>query len=75
MARILFNEESDYGQDVLELVAMCVSLEENTYTITQLRKRLREINGKLNQIGSKLYSDNVDYWALGGEDAAFRFSQ
>lgn len=51
---IEFVEESDYGQDVLELLAMCVELEEGKFNTTQTRQRLKEIRGKAQLIEANL---------------------
>lgn len=51
---IEFVEESDYGQDVLELVAMCVELEEGKFNTTETRQRLKEIRGKVQLIEANL---------------------
>ena len=53
--QILFSEDSDYGQDVLELLAMVTSLtEEKTYNKGEVTKILKQIQGKASIISGKL---------------------
>lgn len=46
--KIKYKEESEYGQEVLELIGMCVSLQdpEKNYTLSEIREQLRQIRGK-----------------------------
>lgn len=50
--KIRYKEESDYGQDILELIGMCVSLQdpEKEYTLKELREALAHIRGRCNRI-------------------------
>lgn len=54
-----FIEESEYGQDVLELVAMCVNLQEGNLNTTEVRQQLKEIRGKVGFIEKKIYECEV----------------
>lgn len=74
MVKIMFDEESEYGQDVLMLVALCVQLQETDMTMTQIRAQLKRINGQLNHIGSRIYVGNEEYWMIGGNNDGFRFA-
>ena len=52
---ILFSDDSDYGQDVLELLAMVTSLtEEKTYNKGEVTKILKQIQGKASIISGNL---------------------
>ena len=46
--KIQYKEESEYGQEVLELIGMCVSLQdpEKEYTLGEIREKLRQIRGR-----------------------------
>lgn len=50
--KIRYKEESDYGQDILELIGMCVSLQdpEKEYTLKELHEALAHIRGRCNRI-------------------------
>ena len=52
---ILFSDDSDYGQDVLELLAMVTSLtEEKTYNKGEVTKILKQVQGKASIIMGNL---------------------
>lgn len=74
MARISYDEETDYGQDVLELIALCVTLQESGMTMTQIRKQLYKIHGQLNHIASNIFTGNEEYWIIGGKADGFSFT-
>lgn len=66
---IEFNEDSEYGQDILELVAMCVDLEDSTHNLTTVKKTLKEISGKASIIEMRLSADPFNrYGYLGGSE-------
>lgn len=54
-----FIEESEYGQDVLELIAMCVELQEGGRNTTETRKQLKQIRGKIGYIEAQLQQCEV----------------
>lgn len=74
MAKIMFDEESEYGQDVLELVALCVQLQDTEMTMTEIRTQLFRIRGQVNLIGSRIFKGNEEYWIIGGNNDGFRFA-
>ena len=60
---IPFKEESDYGQDVLDLAGLVALLIDEPNNITDIRKILRQIHGKLNHIDMKMGINSSDYWS------------
>lgn len=50
--KIRYKEESDYGQDILEIIGMCASLQdpEKEYTLKDIQETMTHIRGKCNVI-------------------------
>ena len=57
-----FIEESDYGQDVLDLAGLTALLMDESHSIGEIRDICRRITGKCNMITSKLTTKNDNYW-------------
>lgn len=67
--KIQYKEESEYGQEVLELIGMCVSLQdpEKEYTLGEIREKLRQISDRCNWIDLhlRIYEGRVREYYLG----------
>lgn len=66
--KIQYKEESEYGQDVLELIGRCVSLQdpEKEYTLGEIRDILREIHGMCSVIEARMMPCRTDRWTYLG---------
>lgn len=66
--KIQYKEESEYGQEVLELIGMCVSLQdpEKEYTLGEIRDILREIHGRCSLIEARMMPCRTDRWTFLG---------
>lgn len=64
--KVEFNENSDYGQDILELVGMSTNLMRNddeALTLTEIRNQLKEIQGRCTLIEMRIrHRDKFDYF-------------
>lgn len=63
---VTFNEESPYGQDVLELIGMCVQLQNDEWNKEEIKQHLKRIRNTADAIREDVARpyNNVSYFGM-----------